>query len=89
MARGKSMADTTLLAAALEGLELQRARIDEQIRKVKALLGHGRAKPATAPAAAADEKPVRRKLSKAARRRISAAQKQRWAQYRKTTSGKE
>jgi hypothetical protein len=89
MARGKSMADTTLLTAALEGLELQKERIDEQIRKVKALLGVRTKKPAAVAAAGADEKPSRRKLSKAARRRIAAAQKKRWAEYRKTTPGKQ
>jgi hypothetical protein len=83
MARaGKSVQDTTLLTAALEGLELQRERIDEQIRKVKALLG-GRNVPRAKPVAAAVEKPAKRRLSAAARKRIAAAQKKRWAEYRK------
>jgi len=88
MARaGKPIQDTTLLTAALEGLELQRDRIDEQIRKVRALLGERKA-PRAARAPAAVEKPAKRRLSSAARKRIAAAQKKRWADYRKA-AGKE
>lgn len=88
MARSKSVQDELLLSAALEGLELQRKRIDEQIAQVRARLGGRRAKPAaaTVPAAAA---PRRRQLSEAARKRIAAAQKRRWAEYRKKSSGKQ
>lgn len=86
MARaGKSVQDTTLLTAALEGLELQRERIDEQIRKVRALLGQRKA-PRAAPAPSAAEKPAKRRLSTAARKRIAAAQKKRWAEYRKAAA---
>ncbi|MGB9606613.1 MAG: hypothetical protein ACP5U2_07340 [Bryobacteraceae bacterium] len=76
-----------LLAAALEGLQLQRERIEEQIRKVRELLGvrRGRppaaAKPVVKAPAAAPAK--RRTLSAEARKRISLAQKKRWAEYRK------
>ena len=85
-------ADPMLLNAALEGLELHKARIDEQIKQVRALLGKrgpGRP-PAKAPAAAAVAAPVategkrkRKPLSAAARKRIAAAQKKRWADFRK------
>jgi hypothetical protein len=82
--------DHALLSAALEGLELQRARIEEQIREVRSLLGQ-RAKKAPASAATADEggsagpkkRRRRRKLSAEARARIAAAQKKRWNEYRK------
>ncbi len=86
---GKATQDPNLLSAALEGLELQRQRIDEQIAQVRAMLG-GRKPAKAAPAAAAPntEKPARRQLSAAARKRIAMAQKRRWAEYRKT-AGKE
>jgi len=75
-----------LLTAALEGLQLQRQRIEEQIRQVRALLGVRRGRPPLAKAAAG---PVvkRRTLSAEARRRISLAQKRRWAEYRKKAGG--
>jgi DNA-binding IclR family transcriptional regulator len=83
----KSIQDPTFLAAALEGLELQKQRIEEQIRQVRAMLGkRGPAPAAAAPVAvaAAESKPARkRNLSEAARRRIAAAQKKRWAAFRK------
>ena len=78
----QSINDASLLAAALEGLELQRARIDAQIREVKSMLGGKAAAPA-AGAAAAKPRKKRKKLSAAARARIAAAQKKRWAEYHK------
>jgi hypothetical protein len=91
MSRASSRApDRELLAAALEGLQLQRQRIDEQIRQVRELLGVRRGRPpavkavAKAPAAAPAK---RRTLSAEARKRISLAQKRRWAEYRKKLAG--
>ncbi len=83
----KSFQDAAFLAAALEGLELQRKRIEEQIGQVRALLGRriGSASKSAAPAAGARG---RRQLSAAARRRIAAAQKKRWAEYRKKAAQK-
>ena len=100
MARTSSPVNTaTFLEAALEGLQLQKQRIEEQIAQVRGMLGHGKgsspkaaAKPAAAAAAPAAAAPVvkeRRKLSAAARKRIAVAQKRRWAAYRKeVASGK-
>lgn len=82
MARGKSVQDPALLEAALEGLEIQKHRIEEQIEQVRSLLGHGshrRGRPSAVQAAPAKK----RLLSPAARKRIAAAQKKRWAQFRK------
>ena len=90
MPRPKSV-DNSLLQAALEGLELQRQRLDEQIREVRSRLGQrgpGRP-PATKKAAAAAPANGRRKrrtLSAEARKRIAAAQKKRWAAFRKKTA---
>jgi len=82
--RNQTVNNSQLLQAALEGLQLQRDRIEEQISQVRSMLG-GVARKA-APAAPA--KPGgRRDLSPAARRRIAAAQKKRWAAYRKAAKG--
>jgi hypothetical protein len=80
----KTVQDPTFLAAALEGLELQKQRIDEQIRQVRAMLGRRGPAPAAATAQPATEKRTRKRvLSSAARERIAAAQKKRWAEFRK------
>ena len=85
--------NAALLTAALEGLEAQKRRIEEQIGQVQGMLGHRRGRP---PAAQSESHPAtavsqRRPLSSAARKRIAAAQKRRWAEYRRklTTAGKE
>lgn len=84
MARGKSsVPNQELLSAALVGLEAQKQKIDEQIRGVEAMLGRRPAKPASTEAAPSKPASGRRKLSPAARKRIAAAQKRRWAEYRK------
>ncbi|MCW5980792.1 MAG: hypothetical protein KIT09_22115 [Bryobacteraceae bacterium] len=76
MARTSSLinGDAGLLLAALEGLELQKQRIEEQIAEVKSRLGR---------AAGPARQTSRRVLSVAARKRIAAAQKKRWAEFRK------
>jgi len=71
----RKLDDTAILEAALAGLELQRQKIEEQINQVKARLSRG----ATGPA----PRRPRRPLSEAARKRIAAAQRRRWAEYRK------
>lgn len=78
----KAVPNRELLTAALDGLQLQRQKIDDQIRQVRALLGVRRGRP---PAAQAAPKPVakRRTLSAEARKRIAQAQKRRWAEFRK------
>jgi hypothetical protein len=88
MPRGvRTVPDNSLLSAALEGLEAQKARIEEQIRQVRAMLGlRGPGRRGTPAAAVERPEPAaggRRQLSPAARKRIAAAQKRRWAEYRK------
>ena len=82
------MDNSAIYHAALEGLELQKKRIDEQIGEVRALLAgktKAAAKPAAAPAPAkAVKKQKRRKLSEEARERIAEAQKKRWAKFRES-----
>jgi virulence-associated protein VagC len=73
MPRGKLL-DATVLQAALEGLELQRQRVEAQIAQVRSLAAPRRG-PIAAPAAA---KPTRI-ISAAGRKRIAEAQRRRWA----------
>ena len=81
--RGKSTRFNSPLLAALDELERQKQHIEEQIRGVRALLGksNGRRGRPPGPGAVASG-PSR--LSPAARKRIAAAQKRRWAEYRKS-----
>ncbi len=88
----KTLMDQVVLEAALQGLEAQKQKLEEQISQVRALLGKrgpGRPKAsvAAAPVAAAPaaEKPARktRVLSAAARKSIAMAQKRRWAEFHK------
>jgi hypothetical protein len=84
MPRTNSIRDHALLTAALEGLELQKKRLDDQIQEVRSLLGKGkRGRP---PGSTNSQSSGR--LSTAARRRIAAAQKRRWAEYRKSAASK-
>jgi hypothetical protein len=78
----KAFRDDTFLAAALEGLELQKRRIDDQIQEVRLLLGKGTGRRGRPPASNPKRGPGR--MSAAARKRIAAAQKRRWAEYRKS-----
>ena len=87
MPRTKSVDDDALLQAALEGLELQKQRIEGQIREVRSRLNKGRH--SAAPADKAEVHPRRgRRLSTEARKRIAAAQKKRWEAFRKKTTGR-
>jgi len=83
----KNIRNSSLLNAALEGLELQKQRIEEQIREVRTLLGQGAARRGR-PAGSAQHKSGNGRLSAAARKRIAAAQKRRWAEYRKSAAGR-
>jgi hypothetical protein len=76
------MEDLTTLQMALVGYQFEKQKIEEKIREIQAQLkGQSNALPAVA----ADKKApgTRRVLSPAARRRIAAAQKKRWAEHRK------
>jgi hypothetical protein len=83
----KAIRDDSLLAAALEGLELQKRRIDDQIQEVRLLLGKGtgrRGRPPASSQTGSNSKRGPGRMSAAARKRIAAAQKRRWAEYRKS-----
>jgi len=63
---------------ALVGMQLERARIQASIEKISKMLGQP---------AAHDTHPAKRALSPAARRRIGAAQKKRWAEFHAQRKG--
>jgi|SRR5581483_9114613 len=92
-----TLRDRSLLTAALEGLELQKQRIDQQIQEVRSLLGKTPGRRGRPPATAnsitrnsvSATKRARGRLSPAARKRIAAAQKRRWAEYRKSAGKSE
>ena len=69
--------DPEILEAALEGFALQRRRVDEQIAELRAMLAGQRT-----PATVASVKPRKRRRSAAARKRMSEAQKKRWAKLK-------
>lgn len=79
--QAKAAEDTLFLHAALEGLELQKQRIEEQIRQVKSRLGNRAASTEPAVKKSASK---RKPLSPAARKRIATAQKKRWEAFRKS-----
>ena len=79
MARPRSL-DPQILDAVLEGLKLQKQRLDQYITEAQRLLGGKRRKPA---AAVKEAKAPRRKMTAAARRHVAEVQRKRWAKYRR------
>ena len=78
--------DSTLLQMALIGFETERQKIKGKIADIqRELSGKERAHRAGAPAdSKTPMKRGRRTMSASARKRIAAAQKKRWAEYRRT-----
>jgi hypothetical protein len=74
--------DKEILAAAIEGFEAQKTRLDARIAEIREKLGSDGEEPAAASAAPVAGR-KRRKMSPAARKRIADAQKKRWAAVRK------
>lgn len=91
MAKTFATPNHEILEAALQGLEAQRSRLEEQISQVRSMMGQRAARPSRAITTKSEEEPAaapardrkRRILSPEARRRIAAAQKKRWATFRK------
>ena len=65
-----------IIAAAIEGFESQRQRIDGQIAELRQMLDGGLVKPTATPEGPTGE---RKKFSAASRRRMKEAQQRRWA----------
>lgn len=85
MARTKKVDDLSTLQMALVGYQIEQQKIETKIREIQAQLKGHRVTAPSASTASSGEKAVRTKrvLSPAARRRIAAAQKKRWAEHRK------
>jgi len=85
MPRGRSAYDPTTLRMALVGYEIEKQKVEEKIRELRAqLAGAGASAGASVLAAAKAEAPRRRRpLSASARKRIAEAQRKRWAAHRK------
>lgn len=89
MAKRTAAPNREILEAALQGLETQRQKLDEQIAQVRAMLGPRAGRPAkraggqNGGAEKGAGRGKRRNLSPEARKRIAAAQKKRWADFRK------
>jgi hypothetical protein len=87
MAKLTAGPSTEILAAALQGLEAQREKLDQQISQVRALIGRRPGRPAGGGSEHSTGSQVVRKkriLTPEARKRIAAAQKRRWAAFRKS-----
>jgi hypothetical protein len=89
MAKTSAAPSREILEAALQGLEAQRQKLDEQIDQVRSLLGSrggrsSRTAPGTGEGSGSSSHRRRRTLSPEARKRIAAAQKKRWAAFRKS-----
>jgi hypothetical protein len=89
MPRTSAPPNKEILEAALQGLEIQKEKLDEQIAQVRSLIGRRVGRPpkgndsgSQSPARQHGRK--KRVLSPEARKRIAAAQKKRWAAFRKT-----
>jgi hypothetical protein len=89
MAKRSSAPTREILEAALQGLEAQRQKLEEQISRVRAMMGHRVGRPAKGNGAEGNASKriglsrKKRSLSAEARKRIAAAQKKRWAAFRK------
>jgi histone H1/5 len=68
-----------IITAAIEGYEVQKARIDAKVAELRALLSGGPAEPAAAPTAPTGK---RKKFTAASRRKMALAQKARWAKIK-------
>ena len=71
-----------IIAAAIEGFESQKKRLDAQIRELRAMLNGGRTKSA----AAEPPKRKRRRISAARPKRIAEAQRKRWAETKQQSA---
>jgi hypothetical protein len=68
-----------IIAAAIDGYEFQKTRIDTKIAELRSLLTGGPTEPAVAPEAPTRK---RKKFSAASRRKMAMAQKARWAKIK-------
>ena len=81
MARGRSTQDLATLQMALIGYQVEKQKIEDSIRAIQAQLKGKRVSPVSASDQGAPG--TKRVLSPAARKRIAAAQRKRWAEHRR------
>ena len=81
MARGGRANDQTTLQMPLVGYQIEKQKIEEKIRELTSLLKGKHV--ALTPSGDNKAPAVKRVLSPAARKRISAAQTRRWAEHHK------
>jgi hypothetical protein len=93
MAKTSAAPNHEIFQAALQGLENQRQQLDEQIAHVRSLMGRRVGRPPKQSGGGGATKAAsggggggrkKRVLSAEARKRIAAAQKKRWAAFRKS-----
>lgn len=82
MARGRNFDDASTLQMALVGYQIEKQRIETKIQEIQSQL-KGKRIGASGVVSALAPAPRKRELSDAARARIAAAQKRRWAEHRK------
>lgn len=80
MARGLASFDQTTLEMALIGYDIEKEKIQDKIRELRAQFKGAKAKIAAGPRRGAAG---RRTLGPEARARIAAAQRKRWAEFHK------
>jgi hypothetical protein len=87
MARGRINQDPTILQMALVGYQIELEKIDAKVRELQSLL-KGRRTGFSSDNGKREAAPVKRVLSAAARNRIAAAQRKRWAKHRRLKGSK-
>lgn len=85
MPRGRSSDDLSTLQMALVGYQIEKQKIEEKIRQIQSQLKGKHI--AAGPLAEEPAEAKKRTLSPAARKRIAAAQRKRWAEHRKKAAG--
>ncbi len=81
MPRGRTIYDPTTLTMALVGYEIEKQKVDQKIREIRAQLVRVKARADSSAKTGAPR--ARRTLSAAARKRIADAQRKRWAEQHK------
>jgi hypothetical protein len=72
----------TVIAAAIDGFEARKTRIDAQIAELRAMLSGGSLEPVDAEKTEVGPQPKRKKFSASALSRMREAQQRRWAKVR-------
>jgi hypothetical protein len=91
MSRESLSMDRSVLAMALVGYEIEKTKIEEKIREIRAQIGVSAVSRLVREFSgemnvSGGAQPKQRKFSAAARKRMAAAQRKRWAEQRKQKS---